>query len=76
MLERQNVVLVSLINISGEEFVFIKQQQPERNSKNKTQFNLRSSAVGSSRSLCMNYGSYQITNSTVSVQYIIPSAIT
>lgn len=32
MLERQNAKLVSLINISGEEFVCIKQQQPEKES--------------------------------------------
>ncbi len=41
MLERSNAQLVSLINTSGEEFVYIKQQQPEtKSSKNKTQFDL------------------------------------
>lgn len=41
MLERQNAQLVSLTNISGGEFVHIKQQQPEKkSSKNQTQFDL------------------------------------
>lgn len=46
MLERQNAELVSLINISGEGFVYIKQQQSEQKSSknetktNKTQFDL------------------------------------
>lgn len=35
MLERQNVELVSLINISGEESVCIKQQQPEKKWQNQ-----------------------------------------
>lgn len=36
MLERQNAELVSFINISSKEFVYIKQQQSEqKSSKNK-----------------------------------------
>lgn len=40
MLERQNAELVSLINISGEEFVYIEQQQPEKKVAKTKQFDL------------------------------------
>lgn len=42
MLERQNVELVSLMNISGEEFVYIKQQQPGKVAKTKHSSTLES----------------------------------
>lgn len=71
MLERQNAELVSLISISGEEFVYVKQQQPEKKSskkKKKTQFDL-DVQVWVNRALSdhsvRNWDSYQITKQSV-----------
>ena len=80
MLERQNAELVSLIYNSGEEFVCIKHQQPEKESSNKKikkkkkrkkhswtlRFRYESTGLFLDHSF-MNRGSYQITK--VNSQY-------